>query len=54
MASKNPFSLNGSPNRNTGSVAEPESEMAALHRRHDQYKLYDIQKASFVNVRERQ
>jgi len=38
------------PDRNTGSVAEPESELAALSRRHNQFQQFDLEKNKFYDV----
>jgi hypothetical protein len=39
------------PDRNTGSVAAPESELSTLYRIHDQLREYDLAKEKFINVR---
>jgi hypothetical protein len=39
------------PERNSGSVAAPESELGTLYRIHEQFQQYDLEKEQFINVR---
>lgn len=48
MPSLNGF---GSPQRHTGSVAEPESELALLTKKFEQYQQFDKEKEKFHAVR---
>lgn len=47
MPSLNGF---GSPERHTGSIAEPESELTVLAKKFEQYKLFDAEKSKFQAV----
>ncbi|KAF2825693.1 hypothetical protein CC86DRAFT_34066 [Ophiobolus disseminans] len=43
------LSLTSTPDRNTGSVAEPESEIASFNRRNNQFQQFDLERNRFVD-----